>query len=762
MPRPVHLALLALASSLPALCQTATNSPTPLSTRVVAYSIEANVDPDHHSLEAIETLTYKNLTGQPLTTFPFHLYLNAFRPQSTFSTETHFNGGIRDNISDNDYPGEKLGSIEVTHLDAVGFGDLSLRFTAPDDGNAQDHTVAEVSLPRPLAPGDSITFHLNFKDRFPLSVARNGYKRDFLMGGQWFPKPGVFWHGAWNCHQYHATTEFFSDFATFNVHLTLPTRFVVGASGVPAGDTVNSNRTHTLGFYAEDVGDFAFALSPNFTVTDGTYLSSLGPVKIHVLALKAHPQAGQRYLSILQRTMQQFEERYGPYPYKIITVIDPEPGSEIGGMEYPTLITGDTSWFEPTYITEITAEHEFGHQYWYGMVATNEFEDAWLDEGINSYTEATVTGALLGRKTSVLNFPWANLSDASLQRMQYLLASDFDPVTRHAWQFRNEASYGAISYGKSATLLATLEGIVGTQTMNDAMRLWFTRYRFTHPTAEDFLRTIEEAAIQNGRATALGYTPTSGVPCTQLPLRELSDLTIAKALGDSSQLKRTFGVDQYHVIVELPAGAHPPCLPFTQPNSDRPGIGVAHTGPPDDLRALRQTMASQQISSALKAFAVAPTTMTFTSTTLRAFFNQAVYGTQVLDYAVDSIDSSPVQWWLPAESDLKAKDKTQYLDTVVLRRRGDFILPVTVEVVFSDGSSLRDSWDGVDRWKKFAYTRSGRIVSAEIDPDHIVPLDSDVLNNSITTAPNYLPTQKLAAIWVTLHQLAAQLAAWIV
>jgi hypothetical protein len=156
----------------------------------------------------------------------------------------------------------------------------------------------------------------------------------------------------------------------------------VGASGVPTGDQVNADGTQTLSFYAEDVGDFAWAASPNFNVTTGTFLSSMGPVEIRVLALAAHPGAGARYMKIMQTTMEQFDRRFGPYPYKTITVIDPEPGSEIFGMEYPTLITAGTSWFDPTHGTEEVTEHEFGHQYWYGMVATNEFEDAWLDEGL--------------------------------------------------------------------------------------------------------------------------------------------------------------------------------------------------------------------------------------------------------------------------------------------------------------------------------------------------------------------------------------------
>jgi hypothetical protein len=685
---PLALCALSQAQSI------ATNSPTPLSTRVVAYTLDAKIDTDKKTLDATETLTYKNLTGLPLTSFPFHLYLNGFQPDSSFTSETHYTGGIRDDESDNTYPPEKVGSIVISHIDADGFGDLTsaMRFIAPDDHNANDRTVTQVALPHPLAPGDSITFHLTFHDKFPVSIARNGYKRDFLMGGQWFPKVGVFWHGAWNCHQYHATTEFFSDFGTFNVRLTLPRRYVVGASGVPTGEIDSPNGMKTLSFYGEDIGDFAFAASPHFETTDGTFLSSLGPVKIHVLSLAAHPAAGQRYLTIMHQSMAEFDRRYGPYPYKVLTVIDPEPDSQMGGMEYPTLFTGDTNWFEPTHITEITAEHEFGHQYWYGMVATNEFEDAWLDEGINSYTEVKVLGAILGKNTSLLNFSWANIGDASLERGEYLLAPDLDPVTRHAWQFRNSTSYGGITYGKTATLLSTLEGIVGSDVMDEAMRTYFMKYRFTHPVTEDFLRTIEQVAVAHGKATA---APAAGA----YSLPQVGAATLAPAL------------------TSLPGLPNP--VPFSTD------------------------------------YAVAPPV----NSSLRPFLNQAVYGTQVLDYRVDAIASDPVQWWLSTPRD---DGKTDYLTTVYLRRKGDFILPVTVEIVFSDGTRLRDTWDGVDRWKKLSYTRKAKIVSAEIDPDHLVLLDSDFFNNSITRNNDPLPRRKLANLWLVAQQLAEQLVAWLV
>jgi hypothetical protein len=711
MPRPSLAAVLRLLPGpalllavspglLQAQLATATNSPNgkPMSDRVVGYTIDARLDTDKKTLDATETLVYRNLTGQPLKTFPFHLYLNAFRPDSTFTAENRAGGGIRENLGD-DYPDEKIGGITVSHVDAEGYGDLTgaLRFTAPDDGNLQDHTVAEITLPRPVAPNDSITFHLAFHDRFPVSIARNGYKRDFIMGGQWFPKVGVFWHGAWNCHQYHATTEFFSDFGTYNVRLTVPRRYVIGASGVPTGVQPNSDGTKTLSFFGEDIHDFAFAASPHFVTHDSIYLSSLGPVQIHVLALAAHPRMGERYLNITRGALTEFERRYGPYPYKVITVVDPEPGSEMEGMEYPTLFTADSSWTGIFKIPELTAEHEFGHQYWYGMVATNEFEEAWLDEGINSYTEVKVLGSLLGDTTSVVRERYANLSDGSMQRLSYLMSPDYDPVTRFAWRFRDAESYGDVTYGKSATLLKTLEGMIGTATMDEAMKTYFQRYRFTHPTTEDFLRTIEEVALARGKVAPLkGNAP----PVAQC-------VPVAPAAESTDPLRNTTSFTQLTQPVE---GQEAPCVPLP-----------------------------------------AATVESYTPTSLRPFFRQAVYGTEVLDYAVEGFSSTPVD-----------SSSKQYLSTVNLRRKGDFVLPVTAEVVFTDGSRVREYWDGADRWKRFTYTRKAKVLSVEIDPDHNIPLDRDLFNNSDTQRPNFMAALKLGGIWATMEQMLAQLAAWLV
>ncbi|PYX95542.1 MAG: hypothetical protein DMG63_18770 [Acidobacteria bacterium] len=159
----------------------------PLSNRIVHYDIDANYDPKSHTLDATEILTYKNLTGQPLSIFPFHLYLNGFQANSTFSREAH-----RD-FPDEEWKSSYQGAIDIRKFEVVGQGDLTsrLQFVSPDDRNPNDRTVMQVQLSRPIAPGESVEFRTQFHDKFPEVVARTGYKGTFTMGAQWFPKIGV-------------------------------------------------------------------------------------------------------------------------------------------------------------------------------------------------------------------------------------------------------------------------------------------------------------------------------------------------------------------------------------------------------------------------------------------------------------------------------------------------------------------------------------------------------------------------------------------
>jgi hypothetical protein len=469
-----------------------------LSVRIVAYTIDAKLDPTKHTISATETLTYKNLTGKPQETFPFHMYLNAFQPQSTFMTEVH-RSGTRGSGPDSAWDPKHFGSITIDKLEAEGTGDLTskMEFIHPDDNNTDDRTVFQVALAKPVAPGASVTFHMTFHDQLPEVVERTGYKRDFDMVGQWFPKVGVWWKDAWNCHQFHANTEFFADFGTFDVKITLPQNEVVGAGGDLVSSATNSDGTKTLSYHSEDVHDFSWTASPSFKLIEDYWDGPQGRVAIHLLMSPGNMPSAQRYLDATKGSLRLFNDWYGPYAYDRITVVDPPHGGiDAGGMEYPTLITAGTAWDMPKglLLPEGVTEHEFGHQYWYGMVATNEFEEAWLDEGINSYTEVKVMDALYGKDTSTINFPFAQLGERNQQRVSYLGSPDSDPLVRFAWKFRSNNSYGDITYGKTATVLLTLEKVIGEDTMRQALHTYFMRYRFTHPTGEDFLKTVEEVS----------------------------------------------------------------------------------------------------------------------------------------------------------------------------------------------------------------------------------------------------------------------------
>src|SRR5271170_401996 len=479
----------------------AINSTTPMSQRVVHYEINAKYDAKTHVVDADEVLTYHNLTGQALDHFPFHLYQNAFQPNSTFVREAKV-ANSHDTTYE-EWDADDYGSEEIKSLTVVGQGDLTsrLQYIQPDDGNQDDKTVADVRLAQPIAPGAYVQFKIAFQTKFPETQARSGWKRDFVLGGQWYPKVGVWWHGAWNCHQYHATTEFFADFGVYDVKLTVPQFEVVGASGVKVEEVNNADNTKTLTYHGDDIHDFAWTASPRYKLKEDVFQGQMGPVQMRILMQPAHWRQVERHEKILRESLEKFESWYGPYPYKTITLVDPEPGSEAGGMEYPTFITGETNWWMPAgyYDPEVVVEHEFGHQYWYGMVATNEFEDAWMDEGINSYTEVKVLDSILGKNTSIINLAGVTGGDWEEQRLGYIRVADVDPIAEKAYDYYSFSSYGGITYGKTASVLLSLEGIIGKGTMQKAMRVYFMKYRFTHPTKEDFLKTIEEVSGRNLR-----------------------------------------------------------------------------------------------------------------------------------------------------------------------------------------------------------------------------------------------------------------------
>jgi hypothetical protein len=516
-----------LMSSLPVLAV----APAP----PVSYRIEARLDAAKKIVSGNEILSWTNYAPDPVDRLPFHLYLNAFADyRSTF-----LRGSSSWWARGSHFDPREPGGCTVISLTIDEYGDLtnSMRFVQPDDGNPYDRTVMEVALPRPVKPGERLTIRIRFQSMLPRLVARSGWTGEFILGGQWFPKIGVLeppgWRGAtatrWNCHQYHKESEFYANFGDYDVSLTLPSRYQVGATGRCVESRTDPKAgTTTRRFRQANVHDFAWAADPRFlVVTDkfsgerdvppeetrfwagilGVPPSALRLPDVTLILLMSPQHRAQIPLHIrtLKEAIRGYGLMLGPYPYETVTLVDPPSGAEAsGGMEYPTFFTGETHslaeyWPFREIGFETVVTHEFGHNYWQGMVANNEFEEPWLDEGINSFCESVVN-QLSSRPpdqpelwgTGGMGGPW-------YYRLGYLFSLPLhDPLDRWSWRYY-PGQYSVNAYDRSVVTLWTLRHMMGRERFHRTLRAFFTRWRFDHPTTADFTAAFEQAGGSEAR-----------------------------------------------------------------------------------------------------------------------------------------------------------------------------------------------------------------------------------------------------------------------
>jgi hypothetical protein len=511
------LVLLALAGAArPASFQAQNPTPTQpdavraLSPRNASYAITARLDPASRTIRGDEILTWRNPASIPATTLQFHLYYNAWRnTRSSWMRERGLGRGDRDAF---ERPESDWGWIDVTSIRVIGGAapaDITarMRFIAPDDRNADDRTVMEVPLDRPVAPGETINVQIAWSSRVPRTFARTGTIGNFYFVAQWFPKIGVLQDTGWNCHQFHSATEFFADFGTYDVRLTVPTTWIVGATGVERDTRDEGDGSTTHHYVQADVHDFAWTTSPDYIEKRARFEHpSLPAVDMRLLLQPEHAGQAERHFQATRAALKYYGEWFGAYPYGHITIVDPAWQSQAGGMEYPTLFTAGTRWLTPGQVTspEGVTIHEAGHQFWYGIVASNEFEHAWMDEGFNTYSTArTIDQAYNPNFHSKRYFgdfiPWT-FRDVPLSR-----ATDgdrlgaFRPVATNdvqatpSWRYWPRSA-SAITYNKTALWLHTLERMVGWDTMQRILSTYFSRYAFKHPRPQDFFAVANEVS----------------------------------------------------------------------------------------------------------------------------------------------------------------------------------------------------------------------------------------------------------------------------
>ncbi|MDQ3488045.1 MAG: M1 family metallopeptidase [Acidobacteriota bacterium] len=482
-----------------------------LSPRNASYRIAARLDPATRTITGTETITWRNTSSIPATTLQFHLYYNAWRNTQSSWMRERMQAGNTPLASrpEADWGWTDLSMMRVNRGGTVADVLSQLRFIAPDDGNADDRTVVEAPLATPVQPGETIEVEIGWVSRVPRTFARTGAIGNFYFVAQWFPKIGVLEETGWNCHQFHASTEFFSDFGVYDVQLDLPKGWTVGATGTERARTDHGDRTvHT--YRQEDVHDFAWTTSPDYIEKRARFEhSTLPAVDIRLLLQPEHEGQAERHFAATRAALRYYGEWFGPYPYGHITVIDPAWQSGAGGMEYPTLFTAGSRLFAPERATqpESVTVHEAGHQFWYGMVASNEFEHAWMDEGLNTYSTARVMEEVFYPHYYSKRFfgdfvPWrfddlALTRDTDGNRMPaYRPVAENDDQSTPTWRYW-PGSASSITYNKTSLWLHTLERMVGWETVQRILSTYFERYAFKHPQPQDFFATANEVSGQD-------------------------------------------------------------------------------------------------------------------------------------------------------------------------------------------------------------------------------------------------------------------------
>jgi hypothetical protein len=376
-------------------------------------------------------------------------------------------------------PPENIGDITVQRLALADGTDLLASATLTD-------TLMRVPLPQALGPGERIDLDVRWISKLPKVFARTGYggRNDtFFMVGQWYPKLAVYDRGRWDTEPWHTNSEFFHDFGGYDVSITTPSEYVVAGVGTPAGQAVAEGQETRVRYTAVDVTDFAFAASPDFKIETG----KAGATEVLLYYLPEHTASVGEYMKAATNSLSAYSDWYGPYPHPRLTVVDvPEDAGGAGGMEYPTLITGGTFDAPPgSGWVAYVVSHEVGHQWWPMQTATNESREPWLDEGLTEYSGARY----MAEAGQQLDFGNTVADISTVEQTQY--DKTRLPATLPAWKY--DTGYGSAVYAKTALGLWTLENIVGTARLRQAMAAYLAQYRFKHPTGADFRASLERA-----------------------------------------------------------------------------------------------------------------------------------------------------------------------------------------------------------------------------------------------------------------------------
>jgi hypothetical protein len=696
----------------------------PEDAHIVDYWIDARLDERAHEIHGTLRLSWRNSTTRTVDRLPFHLYMNAFRAE-----DTAWMADARGKHRGMKFERDRWGFVHVTRVERVAHdgghdpeqGALALehvpaegRRTALRFAEDADPTTMSVSLDAPLEPGASIVLELEFTTRLPQVFARTGYHDDFHMAGQWFPKVGVLEEqDGWQAHTFGLFSEFYADFGDYEVFLDVPETFVVGATGIAIAEQGTESGRKRLHYRAQMVHDFAWVADPKFIEHWGEY----DGIRIRQLIQPEHVDDAQAHLDVQIAALASMEARFGPYPWSTITIVHaPEGAGGAGGMEYPTLYTTSDielpQWVPPWLLRErisglFTSVHEFGHQYFQGLFASNEHAQPWLDEGINTMSNQLVYWDAYGEDPWVAQLLGHDITTKDLMLVSLFGGGDLDVVDQPADKFDPlVGSYGTVTYQKTAAVMLTLRELCGREPWDRAFARYGEAARFRHPTGSQLERIlVEEIGGADGRLALVGD---GGPETVWLDVQQYLDHGLRGAAVADFEL---LAVGNRPMLGD--AGWH--------------RVAEGEPLPPEPSQAI--AAAEQMLTDILgRAPRTGPNGW--------------------------SLTPSPKGWPRPASS----LDDEEVEGFVVVARRSSFRVPVEVLVEFADGETTTVVWDGQADHHRFDFP-GRRVERAIIDPRTVLLIEPRKLDNARWAAGKTEKPEEPLSRWLGDIGEAANLAA---
>lgn len=480
----------------------------------VHYTIDVTLIEKQRSLKGNLSLRYINHSPDTLTYLWFHLWPNAYKDKNT---------ALARQLEEDKKGKKKLEDKKSQgYIDGLAFTVDGKAVTTEQD-SAGNPDVIKLILPAPLALGQTAIIATPFNVKLPFYFSRSGYNGDQYMICQWYPKPAVYDKKGWHAFPYLDQGEFYSEFGSFTVNITVPAAYVVGATGtlqtkeeldqyktigaqnyqakaaVAKYKAAQPDAPKTLQYYDENIHDFAWFADKEVIIQYDTLRLPSG--KIIDAFTYYQPKGNKEWrnsITFVKDAVHRYSGWIGEYPWPVVQAVEGPKNLSSGGMEYP-MITLITSPDADAVNLDAVIAHEVGHNWFYGMLGTNERDYPWMDEGINSfyqfryeaekYKTNTIFGKSMPRELKTLP------ADELLSRIYNALNSlpAKEPVNTGSTGFANKNDYGIVVYVKAATWLYLVEMALGREQFDKAMQDYFAAWKFKHPYPEDLKASLEKS-----------------------------------------------------------------------------------------------------------------------------------------------------------------------------------------------------------------------------------------------------------------------------